>query len=99
MAKESPYNFLRLSSACSASAQKLQPSSVKNSANTVRLVGAGSSGASEHNTKKKTMNGKKIVMFFMRYYTDMLFIVNNCSKKKGGMNAPFLMIFRPIVPG
>jgi hypothetical protein len=89
MARESPCSLLRLSSARSASAQNAQPSSVKNSANTVRLVGPGSSGASEHKTKKKTMNGNKIAIFFMRYYTDILFIVNNCSKKKGGMNAPF----------
>jgi len=69
-----------VSSACSADVQIGQPSSVKNSASTVRFVGAGSSGASEHKTIKKAMNGNKMIDFFMRHYTDMGFFVNNQSK-------------------
>jgi hypothetical protein len=43
----------------------------------VRFVGPGSSGASEHKTKKKTMNDERMINFFMGYYTDICFFVNN----------------------
>jgi hypothetical protein len=56
---------------------------VKNSANTVRFVGAGNSGASEHNTKKKAKNGTINISFFMAHYTDNCGFVKNWSKKKG----------------
>jgi hypothetical protein len=56
---------------------------VKNSVSTVRLVGPGNSGASEHNTRKKAMKGNKINSFFMNHYTDNYGFVKNWSKKKG----------------
>jgi hypothetical protein len=98
IASESPASCLRLSSACSASAQIGQKSSVKNSASTVRFVGAGNTGASEHRIKKKAMNGKKMISFFMGHYTDNCGFVKKWPTKKGGLRAPFFMIFGPIGP-
>ncbi|MBE0432543.1 hypothetical protein IBX73_03645 [candidate division WOR-3 bacterium] len=65
IARESPYIPAMLSSACSADAQKIQPSSVKNSNSTVRFVGAGNSGASEQNSAKMANIGRKTMILFM----------------------------------
>ena len=65
-----------LSSACSADAQNVQPSFVKNSISTVRLVGAGNSGASEQNSDRLANMGKKVMVFFIGNYIGKSSTVN-----------------------